>query len=291
MRGFGRLLFTVLRRLPKNALSRWMGRVASLALWGPVQRAEIRLFAWLSGVDLNEARDEIEDFSSLQRFFTRALVPGARPIEGGERVLVSPCDGVWGAAGRIEGGTMLQVKGRSYRVSELLGDDDLAEAFEAGCYATFYLSPKDYHRFHTPAAGRITRVDHHPGALWPVNEIGLRGVDALFARNERVCAFLEPDGLGADAPLALVAVGATMVGSIRLAFGTQRTNQRAKEPSRREYGAGAPHFERGEEWGHFEFGSTIVLLTPPGEIELEYGAPGDRLRMGRRIGSWGGLSD
>lgn len=287
LRGFARFLRGLLVLLPKNALSRWMGWLASRSLPAPIQRFEIRLFARLTGVNLDEARDDVSDFGSLQEFFTRALTPGVRPLEGGEEMLVSPCDGAWGESGRIEAGTLLQVKGRRYRVAELLADARLAEAYEGGCYATFYLSPRDYHRFHTPSAGRITRIDYHPGSLWPVNAVGVVGIDRLFARNERIVALLEPDVVGAEsrAPgIALVAVGATMVGSVRLNFSEFRTNVPGRPAERREFGERAPHFGRGEEWGRFEFGSTIVMLTPPRGVVMDARAVGQPLRLGEAIG-------
>jgi phosphatidylserine decarboxylase len=274
--------------LPKNGLSRLAGRFASLRLPGPLQRAEIRLFARLADVNVEEASDPIESYDSLQRFFARALREGARPIAGDPMSLVAPCDGTWGAAGRIERGRLLQVKGRTYSVAELLGDPDLADRYEAGCFATFYLSPRDYHRFHTPAAGRMTRVDYCPGSLWPVNAIGLRGIDRLFARNERICAYLEVDqGEAAKTTpqaIALIAVGATMVGSVRLAFDDLRTNVSGARAERRDLADRAPVFARGEQWGHFEFGSTIVMLTPPEHFEIHPQPSGRAITLGEVIG-------
>ena len=277
-------LLAALRLLPKNAMSRLMGRFAGIAWPGPIQRAEIRLFARLAGVDLSEARDEVGDFATLQQFFTRALVAGARPIEGDDDVLVSPCDGAWGAAGRIEDGTLLQVKGRRYRVADLLGHEAWASDYDGGCYATLYLSPRDYHRFHTPAAGRITRLDYLPGALWPVNSIGLQGIDGLFARNERICAELIVDGSAEGPGILMIAVGATMVGSVRLSFDELCTNVPGGTPVTRRLERNPPAFARGEEWGHFEFGSTIVLLTPPGGPTIEPKPVGTPLRLGEAIG-------
>jgi len=281
------MLLVILYLVPKNALSRLAGRFASLRLPGALQRAEIRLFARLADVNVDEARDPIESYESLQRFFLRALREGARPIAGDSMDLVAPCDGTWGAAGRIEAGTLLQVKGRTYSVADLLGDLDLAGRYDAGCFATFYLSPRDYHRFHTPAAGRITRIDYCPGSLWPVNAIGLQGIDRLFARNERICAYLDVDSGTPDsraAPIALVAVGATMVGSVRLAFDDLRTNISGARAERRDLDDGAPTFARGEEWGHFEFGSTIVMLTPPEYFEINPQPIGRPLVLGEPIG-------
>jgi phosphatidylserine decarboxylase len=188
-------------------------------------------------------------------------------------VIVSPCDGAWGAAGTISDGTLLQVKGRPYSLAELLGDPALAQCYAGGAYATLYLSPRDYHRFHTPTAGRITRLIYRPGNLWPVNSIGLLGIDAIFARNERIAA-----------PLAMIAVGATMVGSVRLSFDALATNRPGAVPVDRALGAAAKHFGRGAEWGHFEFGSTIVLLFPPGLCALEPKPPGTPVRLGEAIG-------
>jgi phosphatidylserine decarboxylase len=298
----GRSLLLLLSLLPRNALSRWAGRIASLRLPASLQRVEIRLFAWLVGVDLAEARDPVASYPSLQAFFTRHLREGARPIAGDAGSLVAPCDGCWGASGRIERGTLLQVKGRRYRVERLLGDAERAAAYEGGWFATFYLSPRDYHRFHTPFAGRIERVDHRPGSLWPVNGIGLVGIDELFARNERLCAYLVPDAVPgpppghapgtcsggapgkATEPIVLVAIGATMVGSVRLRFDDLRTNVKGGRAVRRDYGERAPVLARGEEWGHFAFGSTIVMLLPPDRWILDAQAEGEPLRLGEVIG-------
>lgn len=296
LRGLARGLLLLLRLLPKNAMSRAMGFVASRRWPQPLQRLELALFARLAGVDLDEVARPLSDYPSLQAFFTRALRPGARPLEGDEDVLVSPCDGAWGASGRIEQGTLLQVKGRPYRVADLLGDEALAKDFEGGQYATLYLSPRDYHRFHVPTSGRITRLVYRPGALWPVNTIGLLGVDGIFARNERICAVLDVGetkggalaGAVARAPgataLAMVAVGATMVGSVRLAFDPLATNRRGALAEDRRLGERGPWLARGEEWGHFEFGSTIVLLIPAGLFELEVQPVGTPLRLGQAIG-------
>jgi len=281
------MLWALLHVLPKSWISRMAGRVASMRLPPILQRAEIRFFVRLAGADPSEAAEPIEAYPTLQSFFTRSLAPGRRPLDPDPTRLLAPCDGRWGASGRVEEGTILQVKGIPYAIGALLGDEARATALEGGHYATFYLSPRDYHRFHTPIAGRFERIDYWPGALWPVNRIGLQGVDGLFARNERVCAYLRSSTEGAEASTGwavLVAVGATIVGSVRLTFDELRTNVSGARPLSRDYGDTGPRFARGEEWGHFAFGSTIVLLTPPGRFEIDHRPSGTPLQLGEAIG-------
>lgn len=274
------LWLRALRHLPRNGLSRLAGRVAEAHLPAPLVRAEIALFARAVGVDLSETRDPLASFPTLQAFFTRALREGARPIDPAPDALVAPCDGAWGEAGTVRNGLLLQLKGRAYGVAELLGSPGDAARFEGGAYATFYLSPRDYHRFHAPCDARVERATYLPGTLWPVNAAGLAGIDALFAQNERICAFLR--GAPGDALLCLVAVGATMVGKVRVTFDALETNRPGGAPTRRDYAD--VRLRKGEEWGRFEFGSTIVLLAEPGRVALEPRAPGARLRLGERIG-------
>jgi phosphatidylserine decarboxylase len=242
-------------------------------------------FARLFGVELSEVRDPLESFGSLQDFFTRALIEGVRPTDPAPDAFVAPCDGTWGEAGQVEGGLILQLKGRPYSLAQLLGCEESASRFEGGTYATFYLSPKDYHRFHAPCSLRVEALRYLPGSLWPVNRAGLEGIDGLFAQNERICAFMRPAVGGPSGQLCLVAVGATMVGKVRLRFDDLSTNRPGAEASFHDYGSRGPRLKKGEEWGRFEFGSTIVALATPGLLALGEHVPGQSLVMGRRIGT------
>jgi phosphatidylserine decarboxylase len=281
------LALEALRLLPRNALSRAMGRLASLRLPGPLVRAEISLFAAAVGADLSEAREPLETFRSLQEFFTRELRSGVRPIDPAPDALVAPCDGGWGESGTVASGQLLQLKGRPYSLADLLDSKDDAALFEGGSFATFYLAPRDYHRFHSPCDVRVERARYVPGTLWPVNRIGLTGVDALYAQNERIAVMMR--ARANDSLLCLVAVGATLVGKVRLRFDGLSTNLRDARREERRYPAELA-LAKGEEWGHFEFGSSIVLLAAPGAIELDGVSPGTRLRLGARIGTLGGAA-
>jgi phosphatidylserine decarboxylase len=281
----GALLLGALRRLPVHALSRVAGRAASLRLPAPLRAPACRVFARAVGADLAEVRDPLDSFASLQDFFTRALRPDARAIDRDPAALVAPCDGRWGEAGRIADGALLQLKGSAYSLAALLGDAAVAKAFEGGWFATFYLAPRDYHRFHAPCDGFVARAVHLPGSLWPVNRIGLEGVPGLFAANERICAFVRLRADDAGESLALVAVGATLVGKVRVAFDPAlSSNTRDRAPHWRRYDP-PPLLSKGSEWGHFEFGSTLVLAASPDALVLAPQPPGSPLRLGTRIGT------
>ena len=281
---YSRLALDALGRLPLHAISRAAGRFASLRLPGLLQRALIRIFGVAVGVDWSEVHGPVASFPSLQAFFTRPLAPGARPRDSHEDAFLAPCDGTWGASGLVEMGTLLQVKGQPYRLGELLGSEKTAAALEGGPYATIYLAPRDYHRFHTPLELIVSHASHFPGALWPVNPLGVKGVPRIFAINERICIGLHPPERP-DLQLFIVAVGATMVGSVRVVFDDALgTNTAVSSPREHRYPELA-RIGRGEELGRFEFGSSLVVVASPGWIELDPLATGSPLRVGSRIGS------
>jgi phosphatidylserine decarboxylase len=277
-----RVALALLRALPMHALSRAAGWLTARRLPAALRAPAARAFGRLLGVEFDEVADPLPSFESLQAFFTRRLRDGVRPIDPASDAVVSPCDGSWGAAGRITRGQLLQVKGRPYDLSALLGASAAARRYEGGAFATFYLSPRDYHRFHAPCAARVRRATYLPGALWPVNRIGVEGIEGLFAVNERLCAFMAV--AGADEDLCLVAVGASMVGKVRLTFDDLTTNRRRAVAETRAYGAGIA-LAKGEEWGRFEFGSTIVLVAAPDLLALDVPPPGTPVRLGQRIGT------
>jgi phosphatidylserine decarboxylase len=280
----------LLGALPKNAMSRGAGWLAARRLPRALRNPGLQLFARAVGANLAEVRDPLDSFESIQAFFTRALVDGARPVDDAPDAFVSPCDGAWGEAGIVRDGMLLQIKGRPYSLAALLGDAGLAKSFEGGAFATLYLAPRDYHRFHAPCAARVLGVTHIPGALWPVNRWGVEGVDGLFAENERIVTRMRlastdarPDA--GDPNLCLVPVGATMVGKIRLCFDDLSSNLSGVDaPRHRVLPEPGLALAKGEEWGRFEFGSTIVLVAAPGKLDLEARPPGTSVRLGTRIG-------
>ena len=265
--------------LPQHALSRFAGSLASSRTpW--LRDRLIRRFVDAYGVDLSEAARGIGEFTSFNDFFTRELKPGARRLADSSAFILSPADGAVSQLGPVSGGRIIQAKGRDYSVAEILGSSAQdAARFEGGRFMTIYLSPKDYHRVHMPAAGTLTQTSYIPGDLFSVNTATADGVDRLFARNERLsCRFDGPDG-----HFASIMVGAMIVAGIDTVWPNAfRTHVAA--PVHEDFSGKARTFAAGDEMGRFYLGSTVVLLFEPGRTEwLDGFKPGDPLRMGQAI--------
>ena len=265
--------------LPQHALSRFAGSIAaSESPW--LRDRLIRRFVAAYGVDLSEAARGIGQFTSFNDFFTRELKPGARPLADADEFILSPADGAVSQLGPIRGGRIIQAKGRDYSVAEILSCGAAEAArFEGGRFMTIYLSPKDYHRVHMPAAGTLAATSYIPGDLYSVNVATAGGVDRLFARNERLsCRFDGPDG-----HFASVMVGAMIVAGIDTVW-PNTFHTHASAPVHEDFTGKAHAFAAGDEMGRFYLGSTVVMLFEPGRVEwrddLE---PADPLRMGEAI--------
>nr|WP_256477376.1 archaetidylserine decarboxylase [Chromobacterium sp. S0633] len=250
--------------MPKLAMTRLAGRIAN---WegGSLTQWIIRRFIARYQVDMNEAAaSDPSAYASFNAFFTRALRADARPLSS-ER-LACPVDGAISQFGRIEQGQIFQAKGRSYSAQALLaGDAESARRFDDGHFATIYLSPRDYHRIHMPCDGRLLRMSYVPGELYSVNPATARGVDRLFARNERVvCLFEGQDGR----PFALVLVGATIVGSMATVWHGVVNPPRPGQIRHWDYRDQDIRLAKGEEMGRFLLGSTVVLLFPQGPLSF-----------------------
>jgi phosphatidylserine decarboxylase len=285
-----RALLAALGRVPQGAFSRAFGKMADVRIPRPLRGAMLGGFARLVGADPSEAAEPLESFPSLNRFFTRELKPGARAWPGDPRVLASPVDGATGQLGRVTGGRLIQAKGRTYSLRELLDEDGQWERFEGGAFVTLYLSPKDYHRIHAPSDGRISRARHIPGALMPVNVGAVMHVPDLFARNERLLCYLD----GPLGRVAVVAVGAYNVGRISAAFDrawnaapgedSWVTNRRGTQAETKVYDPPV-QVKQGDHIMTFHLGSTVVLVFEPGRVELAPAlAPDTPVRLGMEIG-------
>ncbi len=227
-----------------------------------------------TGANPAEAELSPRGYPSLGAFFVRRLAAGARAIEPDPARLISPCDGTLQDVSDVREGTILQAKGRPYRIEELLDGAAGIEQLEGGRAWTIYLSPRDYHRVHAPERARLTEVRWVDGSRRSVAPGVLARRDRVLCTNERVVLRLDT----ARGPWFLVMVGALNVGRIRVVGIEPGTSPSPDSPR---------ELERGEELARFEMGSTVVLLLPPGAArsrpDLEPGRP---VRLGEAVGSF-----
>jgi phosphatidylserine decarboxylase len=267
--------FLLTNRLPRRWLTLFMGWFSRIEL-PPIRWVSLKLWALFADVDL---RDSLQPrFRSLHDAFTRELKPGTRPVDSDPRRLCSPCDAIVGSCGALRDGQLLQAKGMSYALDDLLGDEALAARYRNGHYVTLRLTAGMYHRFHAPADCRVEQANYISGDTWNVNPIALRRVERLFCRNERVVLRLRLARSGHL--LTLVPVAAILVASVRLHFVDVRLHLRYRGPNVIPCDA---RLAKGEEMGWFEHGSTIIVFAPQG-YALEPGVvEGATIRMGQGL--------
>ena len=267
------LNFLLTNRIPRRLLTLGMGRLSKVR--HPLVRVPaIALWRLFCDVDLTDAASH--SFTSLHDAFTRALRPGARPVDADPAVLASPCDGIVVACGVISQGLMLQAKGLTYTLGQLLQDPQRAALHEGCAYVTLRLTAGMYHRFHAPVDCHVDQVRYISGDTWNVNPPALQRIAQLYCRNER--AVIQARGPAGD--LTLVPVAAVLVASIRLHFADVLLHLRYRGANPIACNA---RLAKGQEMGWFEHGSTIVVLLPPGSRLVDSVTTGSRLRVGEPL--------
>lgn len=266
------------RYLPKKLMTLLAGMLASVK-YRHVKNLLIQMFIKAYQVDMSEARAlSIDQYRDFNDFFTRALRPDVRPIPEDPQAMISPADGVLSEFGQVEQKQLIQAKGKYFSLAKLVDDDSLADELDGGCFATVYLSPRDYHRVHMPLDGEPVDMRYVPGKLFSVNNRTTGKLDNLFAINERlVITFKDKTGK----KFVVVLVGALIVGGMETVL---------SGPIIRSSSAGKIEFQespldKGDELGRFFLGSTVILLCPRGHAELDENLEkGMLVKMGQKIG-------
>jgi phosphatidylserine decarboxylase len=247
----------LLRVLPRNAISRAMGALCEAQVPAPLMNGIVRAYTRAYRVDLEEACPSNLPYTSFDAFFTRKLREGARALDGDARTFVSPADGRLSAFGQADPHGTISVKGKPYTLEELLGDSAWARELAHGGFGVVYLSPRDYHRVHSPVRGTITRVRAIEGDRYPVNSIGEQHVPGLFVKNRRVVVEVQSPEWGR---VAVVLVGAMIVGRMTVVGIDQPDVQGEHFPRNLT-------IERGDELGKFHLGSTVVFAVGPDHFD------------------------
>jgi len=246
-----------------NQISRVFGKFAKNKFSKPIQKIINNAYVKFLGLDMSEFKNPSE-YDSLNALFTRALEK-PRDINMESTNFISPADSLISQCGNIKNDTLMQIKGMEYNVEELL-TYHCANNFDKvldGEYMNFYLSPKDYHRYHASSDCQITKLIHVPGKLYPVNFKYLNKELGLFVQNERVILECLKD----DKIFYMIFVGALNVGQMVFEF-EPKVETNTKPDDIVVYDYEDLHIKKGDCLGYFKMGSTVVMIWEKDFINL-----------------------
>ena len=240
--------------LPHHLISRSVFKLTRIK--SPLVPRAITLFSNAFDVNLDEAKNsDPSSYATFNEFFTRELKDGLRPISNTQ--IVSPVDGTISEFGDIKNGQLLQAKGITYSLEQLLGaNKERAKLYDNGQFITIYLSPRDYHRIHMPCTGTLKEQVHIPGRLFSVAKHTVKTVKGIFARNERVVASFDTK----YGSMAMVLVGAINVAAIETVWHGLITPPKGETVTSKSYKSKEIQLDKGKEMGRFNMGSTVILV-------------------------------
>ncbi|MBQ4068592.1 MAG: phosphatidylserine decarboxylase [Lachnospiraceae bacterium] len=209
---------------------------------------------------------EKREYTSFNDFFTRKIKEGKRVIDMKSSSLVAPADSKLSVYPVMKG-NVLQIKGVTYTLDELVdGKIDLKD-YEGGKCLVFRLTMDDYHRYIFIDNGKVKRRYGIKGKLHTVSSISKE--HRIYRQNSRMVNLLKTENFG---NVIFIEVGALLVGKIK----NYKVN----------------NFIKGQEKGYFELGgSTIITIFENNKIELDEDIVVNcdkdievKLQMGEKIG-------
>jgi len=264
-----------------SAISQLFGKFASKEFPKWFQVIVNQSYVSLMGLDMSECQPP-SSYKSLNALFTRTLNKD-REFSKDPKDFISPCDSWTSELGPIRDDYALQIKGMRYKCSDLLGNkfsDKEKNIIRDGEFINFYLSPKDYHRYHMPTDAKILKAVHIPGKFYPVNVPSLKKKLNLFVENERVVILCETMQ---GKKFYMVLVSALNVGVMKVSFEPRiQTNASATTPKVYEFENLT--LKKGEDFGCFEMGSTIVLLAQKDMFADVHIEQNEHIKYGQTIG-------
>ncbi len=260
------------------SISAIFGKFASKQFSPSLQKIINKSYVSLMGLDMQEFKDP-SSYPTLNALFTRAFEK-ERSVDMSSSAMISPADSLVTDFGEIVDGKAYQIKGMEYSISELFGSNhsDIATHMSGGEFINFYLSPKDYHRYHMPLALTIKSLTHIPGKLYPVNMPLLKNKQNLFIENERVVVeTMDERGF----IHILVLVGALNVGKMVVSF-EDRVNTNSDITTPQHYKYENLKLDKAQLFGWFEMGSTILTFSQKGAITTKVSV-GQKVKFGEEV--------
>ena len=248
----------------------------------PLTHYLIKLYIKIFKINISECEEEnIEKYNTFCDFFTRKLKKGVHVVDKNNKSVVSSCDGRILQFGKIEDKSILQVKGIKTSIQSLLcNDKELSSIYSKGSFLTIYLSPKDYHRVHSPANGKLMKTLHVPGRLFSVADHAVECIKDLYAKNERLVCHFKDDSIN----FSVIFVGAINVSSIETQWKGEVSPPMPKKLISTKYGNKNIVINKGDEVGMFKSGSTVVLLFTENVKLSDKIKVNQAIRVGQKIG-------
>ena len=226
-----------------------LSRIAGFFCESRFSKKRIHGFIDKFGIDMSGCEKEADAFKNFNEFFTRKLCPDARFFTEDPEQLLCPGDGRLKAWRDIDVEKLVQIKGSTYSLQELIGEEKLAYRYNGGICLLLRLAPVDYHRYHFIDEGICKESQRIRGHYYSVNPIALKNVVDVFCRNRREYSIFHSENFG---KILYVEVGAASVGSI---VQTYIPGQKVG---------------RGDEKGYFKFGgSTVILFLEKGRAVID----------------------
>jgi len=201
---------------------------------------------------------------------TRPLPPGDTPDSD---VIVSACEStIYNIKPNASEFDTFWLKDLTYSLKIMLNDDEMAPQFYGGTVYQAFLDVTDYHRWHSPVAGTVTKIVNVPGTYYalppafddPITNDEVHGIveaqSYLAVAATRALIFIESDNPTIGL-VCFIAVGMIEVSSCEI---TVRVGD---------------HVNKGDQIGTFHFGgSTHCLVFRPGlkfTLDPQWRAPPD----------------
>lgn len=256
----------------RNLISQLFGYIAAIN-FGFLQKYINKFYINFFKIDMSEFKN-YDEYNSLNDLFTRKLLK-PRVFSSDEKDFISPSDGLCLEHGKSVDSTALSIKGRNYDIKRLLDMSYKDAEFD---YINIYLSPKNYHCYHAPCDMQILSALYIPGDLKSVNQKSLFRFENVYETNERVVLTCKSSS---GFRFYLVFVGALNVGKMKFIFDTSiQTNAKYMDKALHEYEN--VFCKKGEMLGNFELGSTIVVLSESGKMQLQIQI-GKEIKFGETI--------
>lgn len=272
--------------LPRAALGRLVGGIASVPLPEALRAPTYRSFCAVVGCDSEASEGDLRAFRSLSAFMQRRVPTKA----SNDAAVTSPCCGIVDAVGTAAAFGRINVKGYQHEARDIVGaavDDPLTHGAVAVSsddpnvsqsrlwYVVMRLRARDPHSFSSPCDWRVAARRLVPGTLRCPGPSSA----STYPRNERVTLV----GTWPFGFFSLTAIGAAARRTVTLSFEPYDTTYGVISDAR--YSAMLP-VNQGQHLGSFRLGSAIVLIFEAPDNGFTFLVhPGDEIEIGQPIAS------